>query len=210
MSVHLRQSYCLVCVDDTLFFSPEEKFIDEAMDNVRESNLKLSVEDSVAGFLGVHVERNQQTGEIKLTQEGLTKRIVEALDIGHLPKTDMPVRAEPLVKDKNGDQPDGACNYASIIGMLQHLQGHSRPDIACAVSMCARFLHSPRQSHEEALERTGQHLKGTISERLILKPTGELDIDVYCNSDFAGLWPHKDKLDPTCDLSHPDGLNPIF
>ena len=78
------------------------------------------------------------------------------------------------------------------------LQGHSRPDITYAVSSCSRFVHSPRRSHEIALERIGQYLKGTLNEGLILRPSGDLHIDVYCDADFAGLWPFEDKLDPTC------------
>ncbi len=31
-----------------------------------------------------------------------------------------------------------------------------------------------------------------------MKPTGELDIDVYVDADFAGLWPYEDKQDPSC------------
>jgi hypothetical protein len=36
--------------------------------------MELEVEDSVAGFLGVHIERNNIDNTIKLTQQGLAKR----------------------------------------------------------------------------------------------------------------------------------------
>ena len=70
-----------------------------------------------------------------------------------------------------------------------------------AVSQCARFVGSPRRSHEIALERIGQYLKGTLEQGLILRPSTELDIDVYVDADFAGLWPYEDKQDPTCAKS---------
>jgi hypothetical protein len=83
--------------------------------------------------------------------------------------------------------------------MLQYLQGHSRPDITYAVSQCACFSHSPRRSHEIALEHISQYLlKFTADEGLVLHPTGQLDINVFCDADFAGLWPYEDKLDPSC------------
>jgi hypothetical protein len=189
---------CLIYVDDTLLFSPKEEYIDEVIDKLSKSDLELEVEDSVAGFLGVHLERNEKDQSIKLTQQGLAKRVVEALDLGNQPRKLTPASSEPLVKDDDGDPPNGAYSYASVIGMLQYLQGHSRPDITYAVSQCARFVHSPKRSHEEALERIGLYLKGTLDEGLILKPTGELDIDIYVDADFAGLWPHEDKQDPTC------------
>jgi Reverse transcriptase (RNA-dependent DNA polymerase) len=189
---------CLVYVDDTLLFSPNEKYIDEVVAKLSASEMELEEEDSVAGFLGVHLERNDKDGSIKLTQQGLSKRIVDALNLGNQPRKLTPATPDPLVKDDGGEPANGAYNYASVIGMMQYLQGHSRPDITYAVSQCARFIHSPKRSHEIALERIGLYLKGTLDQGLILRPSGELDIDVFVDADFAGLWPHEDKHDPTC------------
>jgi hypothetical protein len=47
-------------------------------------------EDSVAGFLGVQIERNQSDSSIKLTQVGLIKRIVAALGIEQEPTVHTP------------------------------------------------------------------------------------------------------------------------
>lgn len=191
---------CLVYVDDTLFYSPKEEYIQEVIEKLRMNEMELEVEDSVAGFLGVHLERCDDQGRIKLTQVGLTKRIVEALQIGHLPPKDTPTTTEPLTKDEDGDPADGMYNYASVVGMLQYLKSHARPEITFAVSQCARFTHSPRRSHEKALERIGQYLKGTMEQGLILMPraTSELDIECFVDADFAGLWPHEDRHDPVC------------
>jgi hypothetical protein len=54
--------------------------------------------------------------------------------------------------------------------MMGYLQANSRPDIAFAVSQCAWFAHRTKRSHEEALERIGQYLKGTMDQGLILRP----------------------------------------
>jgi hypothetical protein len=40
---------------------------------------------------------------VKLTQEGLIKHIIEALEISDLPIKHTPASAEPLIKDKNRD-----------------------------------------------------------------------------------------------------------
>jgi hypothetical protein len=159
--------------------------------------MELEVEDSVAGFLGVHIEHNNIDNTIKLTQQGLAKRIVDALNLSNRARKLTPAGSIPLVKDNDGDPPNGAYNYASVVGMLQYLQGHSRPDITFAVSQCARFVHSPKRLHEEALERIGLYLKGTLDQGLVLRPRGDLNIDVYVDADFAGLWPHEDKQDPS-------------
>jgi hypothetical protein len=80
--------------------------------------MTLEIEDSVAGVLGVHIERNDRDGTIKLTQVGLTKRIIAALGVEHDPIVHTPTTLVPLVKDSDGDPPDGTFNYRSVIGML--------------------------------------------------------------------------------------------
>jgi hypothetical protein len=42
-----------------------------------------------------------------------------------------------------------------------------------------------------------QYLRGTPHRGLIYRPTKGLSIDAYVDTDFAGLWPHEDHLDPT-------------
>lgn len=147
---------CLVYVDDTLFFSPDPKYIEEAIEKLRARGMELEPEDSVAGFLGVHIDRDERNGTIKLTQKGLIKRIIEALGVTkgiHTPTT-----TDALPIDAEGDPPDQTYNYASVVGMLLYLSGHSRPDICFAVSQVARFIHGHKRSHEFAIERIGQYL----------------------------------------------------
>jgi hypothetical protein len=123
---------CLVYVDDILFFSPKAEYIDEVIERLRKCDMELEVEGEVAGFLGVHIVRNQSNTTITLTQIGLIKRIIEAVGASHLSNKYTPASSSPLVKDLEGDPCDGTFNYRSVIGMLQYLQNHSRPDITYA------------------------------------------------------------------------------
>lgn len=189
-----KNCICLVYVDDTLFFSPEPKYIDEAIAKLRGKGMELEEEASVAGFLGVHIDRNAETGAITLTQKGLIKRIVDALGVQKTSPT--PAHVDPLAIDAEGDPPDGLYNYASVVGMLLYLSGHSRPDICFAVSQVARFIHGNRRSHEVAIERIGQYLKATMDKGLILNPRNDFDIDCYVDADFAGLWTVEDHKNP--------------
>lgn len=85
--------------------------------------------------------------------------------------------------------------------MLGYLQANSRPDIAFAVAQCARFTHAPKRSHELALMRIGQYLKGTSDKGLIFRPkplSSTFDTDIYVDADFAGGWGYEDPTDPAC------------
>ena len=42
--------------------------------------------------------------------------------------------------------------------------------------------------HEKAVKRIGRYLKATREKGLILKPNDDLNLELYADSDFAGLW----------------------
>jgi Reverse transcriptase (RNA-dependent DNA polymerase) len=191
---------CLVYVDDTLLYARSQSDIDDVVNGLRNLKMDLEEESDVAGFLGVLVDRRPD-GSIHLLQKGLIQRILDALQIHHLPPKRTPAKLGVLSSDPEGDPPNGTFSYASVIGMLGYLQANSRPDLTYAVSQCARFTHSPKRSHEQALERIGQYLKHTANEGLILRPTSLTDTfytDVYVDADFAGAWGYEHPSDPAC------------
>ena len=187
---------CITYVDDNLYWSRKRSDIDEVLEKLRNLDMTLEIEDDVAGFLGVLIKKTPD-GKITLTQEGLARRIVEALNIEHLPKVDTPAIG-PLVKDDDGEPAHGTYNYSSVVGMLTYYVGHSRTELSFAASQVCRYVHAPKRSHEIALERIGQYIKGTLDKGLVLNPSDNLDIDCYVDADFAGLWPHEVKTDPSC------------
>jgi len=95
---------------------------------------------------------------------------------------------EALPADKLGIVSEPSYNYASVVGMLQYLQGHTRLDISCAVSQCSRYIHRHTNMHIMAMKRIGRYLLKTSEKGIILKPTSDLTIDCYVDADFAGLW----------------------
>jgi hypothetical protein len=67
-------------VDDTLFVSPKQEYIDEILLKLKANGLDLNIEEDVTGFLGVHVGKNPN-GSIELTQVGLMDRIIGTLGL---------------------------------------------------------------------------------------------------------------------------------
>ena len=100
----------------------------------------------------MYIQQDDKEGTIKLTQKGLCKRIIDALQLHGHPVKAMHATREHLVADQNGMPAQAKYSFSSVIGMLQYLQGHSRSDITHAVSQCTQFTHNPKRSHEVALE----------------------------------------------------------
>ena len=195
---------CVCYVDDCLFFAPSESDIDDCISAIKKCGMDLQVEDSVAGFLGVHIERKpgtdkngNETEEIHLLQTGLIERIIN--DLGLSKGTNgvkTPAICDPLPKDSEGEPFDSSFNYPSIVGMCLYLCNNSRPDITFAVNQCSRYNHFPKRIHGEALKRIGRYLVATRDKGLILRPTNSLHIDCYVDADFAGLYSHENIEDP--------------
>ena len=102
----------------------------------------------------------------------------------------------PLVKDLCDDPCLESFAYASIVGMLLHLSGHSCPDISYSVSHVSRFIFCSKQSHEATLKLIGRCLLGTINKELLIAPLQELKIYAYPDADFTGLQNYEDHTDP--------------
>jgi hypothetical protein len=185
-----RDVICLIYVDDALLFYKDANAVTRMTNRMTEEGIQFREEEDVAGFLGVHIDRCDD-GTIHLTQRGLAERIVTALNLDHpsIKPVDTPATSF-LPVDEDGELPLGTFNYASVVGQLNYLSGHSRCDITMATSQVARYLHKPRRSHEEALIRIGRYLKGTLDKGLILKPdtSSTLQLDVYVDASFACGW----------------------
>jgi len=190
---------CLVYVDDCLFFAKDQQDIDTAIQKIKNTGMDLNVEDDVAGFLGVLINRNDD-GTITLSQTGLIDRVVDALGLSSSNPKETPAPIESLGQDLQGSDYSKEYNYASVVGMMGYLCNNSRPDIAFAVSQCARYTHKPTEQHSKYLKHIGRYLKLTRDKGLILNPTtiNEIQIDCYVDADFAGLWKQQDEADPHC------------
>ena len=199
---------CVTYVDDLLFWSKDDSKIESTISELKSLGVDLEKESNASGYLGVKMEKDLKTGEIVMTQEGLTQRIIESLGLGDDSTAKAtPAEKAPLSKDEDGELAHGDFSYPSVIGQLLYLAGHTRPDITYAIHLAARFSWCTRRSHDNALKRIGRYLKATSTKGLRLRPSSELKIDCYPDADFAGLWSHEDANDPVCVKSGLDFLS---
>ena len=123
---------------------------------LRQAEVDLEEESDAAGFLGVDLVRLPD-GRIHMKQPGLIKRVISALGFAESETTTKktPAESKPLTKDEDGEPAQESFSYASVVGMLLYLSGHTRPDLSYSVSQVARFMFAPKRSHELALKRIG-------------------------------------------------------
>ena len=62
---------------------------------------------------------------------------------------------------------------------------HTRTDISYVVSVVSRYMHDPRTRHMEVVYRILRYLKRTPGRGLWFRKNGHLDLEGYCDADWA-------------------------
>jgi hypothetical protein len=187
----------LAYVDDVLLFGKNKNVLEEALKDIQKTKLDFTEEKDVFAFLGVEV-KTLENSKIMLLQKGLIDKIIRTVNLGDANLKHTPAETSPLGSCHEHIGAKEEWNYPSVIGMMLYLSSNSRPDIQFAVHQCARFSHSPYQTHFNAVKRVARYLLGTRENGLIMNPTEDMGLDMYADADFAGLWRHEEDQDPVC------------
>ena len=188
---------CGVFVDDLAVISKTSKIVDLFVAKLRSLGCELTKEDSLCEYLGIKLVRNNQAGTFTLTQQGLIDKIVSHTGLTESNPNYTPATQMALGTDPDGQYMQEDWSYSSIVGMLLYLAVNTRPDIAYAVSQVARFNHSPKQSHAKAVKTIVRYLKGSRDIGTVMKPNGSLNLVLYTDADYAGLYKQEPDHLPT-------------
>ena len=179
-----------------VWVAPDRQQIDKVLESLKDE-FEMTVEGDVTAFLGIQFKRLSGR-EIEMQQIGLIKRVLKATGLQDCNPDKTPASQKPLGTDKNGPEFAEQWSYSSVVSMLLYLVANSHPEIACAVYQCARFAHNPKASHGAAVKQICRYLQGTKMKVLILKPSKQLTVDCFVNTDFAGQWNIENPEDPLC------------
>ncbi len=80
--------------------------------------------------------------------------------------------------------------YLSAIGALMYLANNTRPDIAFAVNLLARFSSSPTRRHWKGIKHVLRYLQGTPDMGLYYPKTNNPELVGYADAGFMSD-PHK-------------------
>lgn len=125
---------CITYVDAILFFARSDKIINKITLDLQIEGAQLKKEEDVAGFLGVKSEHNNEQGTSTMTQTGLMDTIITARGLDDENCKDNSAICATLPQEKDVKECNKNFNYASVLCMLLHLQGHIHPDISFAVN----------------------------------------------------------------------------
>jgi hypothetical protein len=185
-------------VDDIFLIGWDGTAIDTMIKTIKDAGYSLTEDGEISSFLGIQIDRSEDGKTFTLLQTGLIDSILTVTGMTDCNPAWTPALTVALGSDVDGTPMSEDWDYPQVIGKLLYLCG-TRPDIQFAVSQVARFTHSPKQSHAQAVKLICRYIKATRTKGLILRPvTDELTVDCFADSDFAGLWHQEDDQDPVC------------
>ena len=144
---------------------------------------EMSMFGKIKFFVGLQIQ--QSKNGIYITQSKYIKEILNkfGMEDSKLVGSLMCTRLK-LTKDYDSIQVDHTL-YRSMIGKLQYVV-HTRPDIALAIGIVARFSTKLEENHMMVVKRILRYLKGTKDYGLWYKLGGNLDLKVFTDANQVG------------------------
>jgi hypothetical protein len=147
------------------------------------SEFEMSLVGELTYFLGLQVKQSEDT--VFISQSKYAKSIVKKFGLENATHKRTPAATHiKLSKDENGVDVD-QCLYRSMIGSLLYLTA-SRPDIAFAVGVCARYQANPKTSHLLQVKRIIKYVSGTCNHGMLYSYNANPTLIGYCDADWAG------------------------
>ena len=141
-------------------------------------------------FLGMRIQR--APGIVTIDQSAYIAETLERFGMTNCNSLSTPIDASnKLTKEqapKNSAEREfmSKVPYRNAVGTLMYLAVSTRPDIAAAVGMVARFVENPGPRHWLAVKRILRYLQGTRDHGLRYTLDGPIDEVVgYCDADWG-------------------------
>ncbi|KAJ9534804.1 hypothetical protein QJQ45_017230 [Haematococcus lacustris] len=139
----------------------------------------------VEQFLGMRISRDRAARQLVLSQEQYALSVVDCYGLADSRPRAVPLStAEQLQREGVQQQSEGGHSFAEVIGSLQHLAVVSRPDIAHAVGVLAKFMSAPTKEHWRVLRGVLRYVADTAAMGLMYGASAGLV--GFCDADFAG------------------------
>jgi hypothetical protein len=170
----------VVYVDDIIVTGDNEE-------EIKQLKKKLSQEFEVKDlgqlryFLGIEIARSPK-GIVLSQRKYVLDLLGETGMLGCRPAS-TPIDPNHKLCAESGD-PVNKETYQRLVGKLIYLC-HTRPDISYAVSVVSRYMHDPRSGHLDVVYRILRYLKSSPGKGLMFKAHGHLNVEGYCDADWA-------------------------
>ena len=181
-----------VFIDDITIASTSAAETDRIVQQLS-SYYKLRDLGPTSFLLGIQITRDRPNRRISISQRQYILDMLEKYGFASCSSVQTPM--DPGKRLSTADCPSTReeraavqnLPYISAVGSLMYLATCTRPDIAYAVSVLARFNANPGQAHWQAVKHLFRYLKGSLDLQLTYGPAATKELFVtYSDADYAG------------------------
>ena len=173
--------YLLLYVDDILLTGSSNTLLNMLIFQLS-STFSMKDLGPVHYFLGIQIKTHPSG--LFLSQTKYAEQILNnagMLDCKPM-STPLPLKLNSSVSTAKYPDPS---DFRSIVGALQYLT-LTRPDISYAVNIVCQRMHEPTLADFDLLKRVLRYVKGTIFHGLYIHKNSKLNVQAFCDSDWAG------------------------
>ncbi|GJU70821.1 retrovirus-related pol polyprotein from transposon TNT 1-94 [Tanacetum coccineum] len=170
-----------VYVDDIIFGSTNPDF-SKCFANLMKNNFEMSMMGELKFFLGLQV--HQSPRGIFISQSQYAIELLKKHGLDECVSMSTPMATERLDADLQGT-PTDQTTYRRMIGGLMYLTA-SRPDIAYATFVCARYQARPTVKHLKEVKRIFRYLRQSYNMGLWYPKDSGFKLIAYSDADHAG------------------------
>jgi hypothetical protein len=116
---------------------------------------------AVAYFLSMEVIRDRESKTLVVTQGKYAKEILQRSGMEDCKGKATPMDQNLKLSKHGEDLMEDPGRYAETVGMLLYLTTCTRPDLAFAIGVLARFISKPREEHWACVKAVLRYLKQT-------------------------------------------------
>ncbi|GKE97049.1 retrovirus-related pol polyprotein from transposon TNT 1-94, partial [Tanacetum coccineum] len=169
-----------VYVDDIIFGSTNLDF-SKRFANLMKNNFEMSMMGELKFFLGLQV--HQSPRGIFISQSQYAIELLKKHGLDECVSMSTPMATERLDADLQGT-PTDQTTYRRMIGGLMYLTA-SRPDIAFATFVCARYKARPTVKHLKEVKRIFRYLRQSYNMGLWYPKDSGFELIAYLDAEYG-------------------------
>eukprot|EP00257_Ricinus_communis_P014733 XP_015572484.1 DEAD-box ATP-dependent RNA helicase 56 [Ricinus communis] len=163
----------------------------QGIENVKQSlKREFDIKDlgQLSYFLGIEMAKSSKS--LFLSQRKYTLELLKETEKTGAKLAITPMETKIKLNLEDGEPLTNIGHYQRLVGKLIYFTV-TRPDISFAVSMMSQFMHAPRTSQLEAIDRILRYLKGTPRQGIWMKKNNTSNIVGFSDADWAGSCDRK-------------------